>query len=102
MEIWRAMYGAAALQPAVGKYVIAINEDIDPNSGDAIFWAMGYRANPAQDVQILGHRSRGHGPVLKDAESDSTMLIDATLKHDMPPVALPTREYMEGVRELWD
>ena len=46
-EVWRALYGAAALMPAVGKYVIAINDDIDPDNGDAVFWAMGYRANPA-------------------------------------------------------
>jgi 4-hydroxy-3-polyprenylbenzoate decarboxylase len=30
------------------------------------------------------------------------MLIDATLKHAMPPVALPGREYMEHARELWE
>ena len=30
------------------------------------------------------------------------MLIDATLKGDMPPVALPKREYMESARDLWD
>ena len=101
-EIWRALYGAAALMPAVGKFVIAINDDIDPDNTDAVFWAMGYRANPALDVQILGHRARGHGPVLKGVESDSTMLIDATLKHDMPPLALPRREFMERARELWE
>jgi 4-hydroxy-3-polyprenylbenzoate decarboxylase len=101
-EIWRALYGAAALMPAVGKYVIAINEDIDPDNGDAVFWALGYRANPALDVQILGHRARGHGPVLKGTETDSTLLVDATLKHDMPPVALPKREFMENARALWE
>ncbi len=30
------------------------------------------------------------------------MLIDATLKAEMPPLALPKREYMERARELWD
>ena len=100
-EIWRALYGVSALMPAVGKYVIAVNEDIDPNNGDAVFWALGYRANPALDVQILEHRARGHGPVLKGAPSDATMLIDATLKHDMPPVALPKREFMQRAKELW-
>jgi 4-hydroxy-3-polyprenylbenzoate decarboxylase len=30
------------------------------------------------------------------------MLIDATLKHPMPPLALPTREHMEHARELWN
>jgi 4-hydroxy-3-polyprenylbenzoate decarboxylase len=101
-EVWRALYGAASYMPAVGKYCIAINEDIDPDSGDAVFWALSYRANPAIDVQILKHRARGHGPVLKGVDSDSTMLIDATLKEDMPPLALPKKEYMEHAKELWE
>ena len=45
-EIWRALYGAAALHRAAGKYVIAVNDDIDPDNADALFWAMSYRANP--------------------------------------------------------
>ena len=30
------------------------------------------------------------------------MLIDATLKSDMPPIALPKKEYMEDAKELWE
>jgi len=30
------------------------------------------------------------------------MLIDATMKDDMPPVALPKREYMENAKALWE
>ena len=102
-EIWRALTGAATLQAAVGKYVIAVSEDIDPGNLDAVFWSLAYRADPAKDSQILRHRSRGHVPRIGDAdEEDSTLLIDATLKRSMPPVALPKREYMEHARELWD
>src|SRR5712672_3591599 len=61
-EVWRALYGAAALLRAGGKYVIAVNEDIDPDNADAVFWAMSYRANPALDLQILHQRDQGHGP----------------------------------------
>ena len=46
-EIWRALHGAASLHRAAGKYVIAVNDDIDPENADALFWAMSYRANPA-------------------------------------------------------
>jgi len=28
-------------------------------------------------------------------------LIDATLKHVMPPIALPAKPYMKRARELW-
>jgi 4-hydroxy-3-polyprenylbenzoate decarboxylase len=80
-----------------------VDDDIDPDNGDAVLWALAYRANPALDVQILPHRDKGHGP-RSDRRSDeeASMLIDATLKSDMPPVALPKREYMEGARALWE
>ena len=101
-EVWRALTGVSSYQPAIGKYCIAINDDIDPENADALLWAMSYRANPVTDIQIINYRSRGHGPVLKDAENESTMLIDATLKYDLPPVALPKKEFMERAKELWE
>jgi UbiD family decarboxylase len=55
-EIWRALYGAAALHRAAGKYIIAVNDDIDPDNADALFWAMSYRANPSLDLEILSMR----------------------------------------------
>lgn len=102
-EIWRALTGASMLQSAVGKYVIAVNEDIDPDNGDAVFWALAHRANPGMDVQILPHRILGHGPKSeRGGGEDATMLIDATLKEDMPPLALPKRQFMEEAKEIWD
>jgi len=103
-EIWRALYGASTVNASVGKYIIAVNEDIDPDNGDAIFWALAYRSNPALDVQILPHRDKGHGPKsdVRMGKEDATMLIDATLKSDMPPIALPKKEYMESAKELWE
>ena len=43
-------------------------------------------------------RARNTGP----RQSDSGMLIDATRKYPMAPLALPTREYMEHARALWE
>jgi len=100
-EIWRALYGAMSFQAPVGKYLIAVDEDIDPDNLDAVFWAMSYRANLAQDCELLPHRPLGHGPKTGAAE-DATLAIDATLKADMAPVALPKREYMEHAKELWE
>lgn len=100
-EIWRALYGAMSFQAPVGKYLIAVDEDIDPENLDAVFWAMSYRANLAQDCELVPHRPLGHGPKTGAAE-DATLAIDATLKADMAPVALPKREYMEHAKELWE
>jgi 4-hydroxy-3-polyprenylbenzoate decarboxylase len=102
-EIWRALYGAAALHRAAGKYVIAVNEDIDPDNADALFWAMSYRANPSLDMHVLPHRDQGHGPRSKrNGGQDASVLIDATLKEDFPPISLPKREYMEHARAIWE
>ena len=102
-EIWRALYGASSLHRAAGKYVIAVNDDIDPNDADAIFWAMAYRANPALDVEILKHKDSGHGPrSQRNNGEDASVLFDATLKEDFPPISLPKKEYMENARKIWE
>jgi 4-hydroxy-3-polyprenylbenzoate decarboxylase len=102
-EIWRALYGAAVLHRAAGKYVIALNDDIDPDNADAILWAMSYRANPSLDFHILPHRDQGHGPrSARNGGEDASVLIDATLKESFPPISLPKREYMERARKLWE
>jgi 4-hydroxy-3-polyprenylbenzoate decarboxylase len=100
-EVWRGLQGAASLRADCGKICIAVSEDIDPANTDAIFWSLAYRSNPGEDVQILTHHSAGHGPK-SDAREDATILIDATLKHDMPPLALPRREFMERARTIWN
>ncbi len=102
-EVWRGLYGAAYFKGDCGKICIAVNEDIDPDNADALLWAMAYRMNPVQDVQTLAHRGQGHGPKREhDQEEDSTLLMDATMKGDMPPLALPKQEYMERAKAIWD
>ena len=102
-EVWRALYGAASFKGDCGKITIAVNEDIDPDNADSILWAMGYRLNPAEDVEVLKHRGQGHGPRREHkGEEDSTLLIDATMKSAMPPLALPTQPYMEAGKALWE
>ncbi|MEB3419160.1 UbiD family decarboxylase [Salipiger marinus] len=102
-EIWRALYGAAFFKGDCSKICIAVDEDIDVDSPDSILWAMSYRTNPVHDMQLLPHRGQGHGPKREHAgEEDSTLLIDATMKSPMPPLALPTRPYMERARTIWE
>jgi 4-hydroxy-3-polyprenylbenzoate decarboxylase len=102
-EIWRALYGAVAWNRAAGKYVIAVNDDIDPDDANALLWAMSYRANPALDMQILPHRDQGHGPRSKrNNGEDASVLIDATMKEAFPPISLPKREYMERAKAIWE
>lgn len=102
-EIWRALHGTANFLRASGKFVIAVNDDIDPDNADALFWAMAYRSNPALDFHILSPRDQGHGPRSSRNEGkDSSVLIDATLKEDFPPVSLPKKEFMENAKKIWE
>ena len=83
--------------------MIAVDEDIDPENADALFWAMSYRANPSLDFHILPHRDQGHGPRSKrNGGEDASVLIDATLKENFPPISLPKREYMERAKVIWE
>jgi 3-octaprenyl-4-hydroxybenzoate carboxy-lyase len=102
-EIWRALNGAAFFKGDCGKICVAVNEDIDPDNADALLWAMAYRMNPVEDVQCVPHRGQGHGPKREaEHDEDSTLLMDATMKSDMPPLALPKREYMERSKAIWE
>jgi UbiD family decarboxylase len=102
-EVWRALYASTTVQRPAGKFVIAIDDDIDPNNADAILWAMTYRAKPHLDMQIVPHREEGHGPRDKVRGSeDSSLLVNATLTQDYPPISLPKREYMERARVIWE
>jgi 4-hydroxy-3-polyprenylbenzoate decarboxylase len=101
-EVWRGLNGASIFKPDCGKIVIAVSEDIDPRNADAVFWSLAYRARMAEDLVVVPHRSGGHGPKTDRRSGDQTLLIDATLKNPMPPVALPARPYMERARAIWE
>lgn len=103
-EIWRALYGAANYRADCAKLVIAVNDDIDPDNPDSLFWALAYRCNPDEDSAVIPFRAPGHGPDADPRpEADSTLLIDATMEGEvMPPLALPTKPYMENAAQIWE
>jgi 4-hydroxy-3-polyprenylbenzoate decarboxylase len=101
-EVWRALHGAATLKADWGKVVVAVSEDVDPENVNAVWWSIAYRANPVEDVHVQPYRSHGHGPKSGGRREESSLLIDATLKHRMPPLALPARPYMERARAIWE
>lgn len=103
VEVWRALYGLASQHRAIGKFVIAVDEDIDVDNADAILWALSYRCNPAIDMEVMRHRDQGHGPrSQRNGGEDASVLFDATLKEPFPPISLPKREFMEKAKEIWE
>ena len=101
-EVWRGLNGAAFFQAGCGKLVIAVSEDVDPSNLDAVLWSIAYRSNPIDDVQLQAHRGGVQGAQYGERRAESTMMIDATRKRAMPPVALPARQFMERARDIWN
>ncbi len=102
-EIWRALYGASSMHRYAGKWIIAVDEDIDPENADALFWAMCYRSQPQNDLKVLDKKDPGHGPRSSLQSGDSgSVLINATMRGSFPPIALPRREFMEEAQQLWN
>jgi len=101
-EVWRGLSGASTFMAGCGKIVVAVSEDIDPESLDAVLWSLAYRSNPIEDVHIEPYRSNLQGAQYGPRSADSSMLIDATRKRAMPPLALPARPFMEHARTIWE
>lgn len=61
-EVWRALYAVSTAHRFAGKWVITIDEDIDPENADALLWSMSYRCQPQHDMRVLDKKDPGHGP----------------------------------------
>jgi UbiD family decarboxylase len=106
---WQALRAAAAFDSSLGKIFIAVDSDIEPDSMDAVLWALSYSMQPHRDVEII----RGKVPRLDpsitpgpdenypDGLGASAMLINACREHPYLPVSLPRRDFMEAALARW-
>jgi 4-hydroxy-3-polyprenylbenzoate decarboxylase len=111
---WQALQAAVALDPSHGKILITVDEDIDSEDADSVNWALSFRMQPHRDVKITTHKFAGLDPSAAPPGSPHTearfpspsgcsaIMIDATRKWPYPPVALPSRKYMEAARVKWE
>lgn len=99
--------------PAIGKVVIVVDDDINPDDPDMVHWALG-RMMPHRDARIVAapiqlldiaagppEEDDRREPTFSNPAKASKLLIDATRKWPYPPVSLPKRQYMERGLELW-
>ena len=64
---------------------------------------MSYRCQPQHDMRVLDHKDPGHGPRgPRDDGESASVLINALLKGEFAPVALPKREFMENAKAIWE
>lgn len=98
------------LEHSAPKVIIAVDEDIDPRDPFSVNWALVFRTNPKEDVIIDFNRT---GDVLDPSwipadrprqerlGKGSNLLIDATVKHRIPEISLPPKEFMMRAYENW-
>ncbi|MEW2507303.1 UbiD family decarboxylase [Amycolatopsis sp. CA-161197] len=98
----QALYAASGYEASMGKTIIAVDDDVDPEDLSAVVWAMSFRMQPARDVTILpGKLPRLDPSAAEDGSLSSALLIDATRKRPYPPTSLPAKEFMDRAQDLW-
>lgn len=107
-QAWQALYAASGYEASMGKYIIAVDEDIDPSDFGAIVWALSFRTQPASDVRLITGKlprldpSMPLEPGQTATACASALLIDATRSRDYPPTSLPATEYMQAALKRWE
>ena len=107
-EVLKAMKGA---KHHLSKWVVVVDEDINPQDADAVNWAMSFRVQPKRDTEVIDmyampldpslYRSGERIDMTAENMGASALLIDATRKWPYPPVSLPAQPYMEQALKIW-
>ena len=101
----------AAQLPAasyMNRYVVVVDDDIDPADLDQLIWAISTRTDPAEDIEVL-RRTRGSklDPMLPTGEPpfNSRAVIDACRPWErlssFPRVAESDPAYLAEIRARW-
>ena len=111
-QAWQALNGASAPFPTGGKWIIVVDEDIDPSDPESVIWALSYRVQPMRDVKLIFGKAGGLDPSTAPpgaadrrypgTQGCSAILVDATRKWAYPPTSLPKKEYMENALKIWE
>ena len=91
-----------------GRFVVVVDEDIDPTSEFDVLWAMATRCDPDQAVEIISRAASGSLDVCIPPENkghSSRCLIDACMpydrRHQFPPIAESSEALKNQVRAKW-
>jgi len=95
-----------------GRYVVVVDEDIDPLNLEEVLWAMCTRSDPAESIDIIQRAwSTPLDPRIPPTKrreknfTNSRALIDATRpwewKDEYAPINVPPREAREAAHQRW-
>ncbi len=111
---WQALYSAAGYRSTGLKFIVAVDDDINPHDFDAVVWALCFSMQPHRDIKILPGKRPSLDPSAyppgasreersyPQPQGASSLLIDATRKWAYPPVGLPKKEFMEQAIKIWE
>jgi UbiD family decarboxylase len=94
---------------ALGRYVVVVDDDIDPKDLNQVVWAIGTRSNPERDIDLLRNTYSSPVDPMQFGQAGivfgSRAIIDATKPFDriaqFPMVAESSAEQRERVRAKW-
>ncbi|GMA61973.1 UbiD family decarboxylase [Alicyclobacillus fastidiosus] len=110
-QVRQVMLAAWSVDPTLGKFCVVVDDDIDVRDQFMLNWALSWRVQPHKDVFIIEDlpavrldpsQAADDVPQLDASRRvSSKMGIDATRKHQFPPIALPPQEHLDLVRSRW-
>jgi len=92
-----------------GRWVVVVDDDIDPSDINQVLWAMSTRCNPATDIEFINRsRSTPLDPLCFDKNKNfytSLALVDACIpfeeKENFPRAAGAPPKYLEEINKKW-
>jgi UbiD family decarboxylase len=92
----------------LGRYVVVVDEDIDPSDLQEVMWAVCTRSDPATDIDIIRRAwSSEADPLVRKGTPpcNSRAIIDACRPYEwmdeFPPVAESSPELLRRIRAKW-
>src|SRR5262249_62225354 len=91
----------------LGRFVIVVDEDIDPTNMFDVVWAMATRCDPSEDIDIIRRAWSGAlDPRKRKGDNfNSRAIVDACRPYewmkDFPPVAESSPELHRKTVEKW-
>ena len=109
-----ALITAGSYQGAmhVGRWIITVDEDIDPTNISEVLWALGTRCDPKTQIEIISNRlSQASDPRLEPEKREigdfttSTAIVNACRPYSwidrFPKTIKSSPEILEQVRKKW-
>ncbi|MBI2371627.1 MAG: UbiD family decarboxylase [Deltaproteobacteria bacterium] len=99
-QVQQVVWTAWSVDPTLGKFTIVVDDDIDVHDHFQVEAALSFRVRPDRDIYIAS----APYSIPQEAEvraRGSKVAIDATKKHEYPPLSLPPEDHLLEVDRRW-